>query len=216
MLRGGPASLLLRLAQRAPLARAALPLLAAYAPEAFSLRGARARGLHVFARAGAHEDFCKVEVRDGADAGDLKKAVIAELRLGVSPGYMRLLLEVESGGGGAPALVPLDSRRALAEQGVLDGSSVFAEVLPARPPTLPHVLVRLSGSLVPTKVALAPGADADDLAKGAIAELKLDAAPDRVRLCVWGRSHRPRRRWPWRSACTPPMLNPGPPQSGRT
>ena len=82
MLRGGPASLLLRLAQRAPLARVALPLLAAYAPEAFSLRGARARGLHVFARAGAHEDFCKVEVRDGADAGDLKKAVIAELQLG--------------------------------------------------------------------------------------------------------------------------------------
>ena len=211
-----PTQLMLRLlsrhSQRAPLARAVLPLLAAYAPEAFAGGWAP---FHVFARRPT-ANHAKVEVRDGADAGDLKKAVIAELRLGVSPGYMRLLLEVESGGGGAPALVPLDSRRALAEQGVLDGSSVFAEVLPARPPTLPHVLVRLSGSLVPTKVALAPGADADDLAKGAIAELKLDAAPDRVRLCVWGRSHRPRRRWPWRSACTPPMLNPGPPQSGRT
>ena len=70
------ALLLSRLTLRTPLARAALPLLAANAPEAFRLRSACLRDLHVFARR-PNADYAKVEVRDGADAGDLKKAVIA-------------------------------------------------------------------------------------------------------------------------------------------
>ena len=116
-------SLLLRLALRAPLARAALPLLAAYAPEAFRLRS----GLHVFARTTAsHDEFSKVEVGASADAGDLKDAVIAKLRLDVAPNRVRLLREVE--GGGAP--VPLDSRRGLAIQGVREGSCVVIVAVP--------------------------------------------------------------------------------------
>ena len=188
MLRG-PASLLFRLAQRAPLAHAALPLLAAYAPEALRLcgGGAAARGLHVFARATANlDEFCKVAVTDGADVSDLKKAVIAELRLDAAPGRVRLLRE--ESGGGAP--VPLDSRRALTEQGVREGSSVLIEVLlpppppplPPPPPDLHYVLVRRGGSLSHSKVAFARGADVDDLKKAIIAELRLDAAPGRVRL----------------------------------
>ena len=165
---------------RAPLA---LPLLAA---NAFRLRSAcprSARGLHIFVRTTAsNDDFSKVEVRDGADVGDLKKAVIAELKLDAAPDSVRLLREAE--GGGAP--VPLDSRMALAGQGVLAGSSVLVEVLPPPPPplppALPYVLVRRDGSLVPTKVAFAPGADADDLKDAVCAKLKLDAAPDSVRL----------------------------------
>ncbi len=66
-----------------------------------------------------------MKVEDGADAGDLKKAVIAELKMDVPPDSVRLLREVE--GGGAP--VALDSRRALAGQGVLEGSSVLVEIL---------------------------------------------------------------------------------------
>ena len=59
-------------------------------------------------------------VDDGADAADLKDAVCAKLCL-------RLLREVEGGGSSAP----LDSRRALAEQGVLlEGSSIEVEILP--------------------------------------------------------------------------------------
>jgi hypothetical protein len=78
-------------------------------------------------------------VGDGADASDLKKAVIAELQLGTPPDSVRLLREVE--GGGAP--VPLDSRRALAGQGVLEGSSVLVEVLPPPPaPPAPRPALR--------------------------------------------------------------------------
>jgi hypothetical protein len=109
-------SLLSRLTLRAPLV--------AYAPEALRLRSACARSLHVFARRHS-ADYAKVKVEDGADAGDLKKAVIAELKMDVPPDSVRLLREVE--GGGAP--VALDSRRALAGQGVLEGSSVLVEIL---------------------------------------------------------------------------------------
>ena len=121
MLRGFPESLLSRsLTQRAPLARV-LPLLLAFAPEAF-----RFRSLHVFAKTTAsHDEFSKVTVGDSADAGYLKRTVIAELKLDAAPNRVRLLREVE--GGGAP--VPLDSRRALAEQGVLEGASVLVEVM---------------------------------------------------------------------------------------
>ena len=170
----GPARLLLHLAQRAPLARAALPLLAAFAPEAI-------RSLHVFARR-PHADHVKVDVRDGADAGDLKDAVCAKLKLDAPPDTVRLLRKVA--GGGAP--VPLDSRRTLAEQGVCAGSSVIVE--PLHPPlhsllpTSPYALVRLHGSLAPTTVVLPPGADAHDLAEAALAELKIDVAPHQVRL----------------------------------
>jgi hypothetical protein len=121
MLRG---PVLLRLALRVPLARAALPLLAAYAPEAFRLPSAR--GLHVYVRTAIHDEFSKVEVGDGADAGDLKKAVIAELKLDMAPNCVRLLREIE--GGGAP--VPLDSRRGLAIQGVREGSCVVIVAVP--------------------------------------------------------------------------------------
>jgi hypothetical protein len=165
--------LLSRLYLRAPLARAALPLLAAF----------RFRSLHVFARTTAsHDEFSKVNVGDGTDVGDLKRAVIAELKLDAAPNRVRMLREVE--GGGAPVL--LDSRRALVEQGVLEGSSVLVEVLPPPPPplppALPFALVTQRGALVPTKVSFAPSADADDLKKAVIAELKLDAAPNRMRL----------------------------------
>ena len=121
------ASLLSRLTLRAPLARAALPLLAAYAPEAFCLRSARS--LHVFARRRG-SDYAKVVVGDGADAGSLQDAVMAELKLGAERHRVRLLREVS--GGGAP--VPLDCRGALAGQGVREGSSLLVEVLP--PPLL--------------------------------------------------------------------------------
>ena len=130
MLRG-PASLLSCLSLHPPLARAVLPLLAAFAPEAFRFRGGNARrSLRIFARVGSHYDFCKVEVADGADVIDLKKAVIAELKLDAAPHCVRLLREAV--GGGAP--VPLDSRRALAEQEVGEGTSVMIEVLPPTPP----------------------------------------------------------------------------------
>ena len=140
MLRG-PASLLSRLAQRAPLARVALPLLAAYAPEAFRC----ARSLHVLVRTPASRGgYSKVEVGDGADAGDLKSAVCAQLKLDAPPDCVRLLREVA--GGGAP--VPLDSARLLAKQGVREGTSVVAEVLlPPRPP--PRCTPLLASSLPP-------------------------------------------------------------------
>ena len=61
----GPARLLLHLAQRAPLARAALPLLAAFAPEAM-------RSLHVFATTSASAgEYGKVQVGDGATVAAL-------------------------------------------------------------------------------------------------------------------------------------------------
>ena len=63
-------------------------------------------------------------VADGSDAGDLKKAIVTELKLDVAPDRVRLLLGVEGG-----VLVPLDSLKALAGQGVLGGASVVAEVL---------------------------------------------------------------------------------------
>jgi hypothetical protein len=181
-MRGSLAGLLSRLTLRTPLSWAALPLLAAYTPEAFRFRSLHCQW-HVLAKTTAYDDeSTKVLVKDGADAGDLKKAVIARLKLDAAPHCVRLLREVE--GGGAP--VPLDSRRALAEQGVLEGSSVLVEVLPppppALPPALPYALVRLRGSLVPTKVAFALGADADDLKDAVCAKLKLDAAPNCVRL----------------------------------
>jgi hypothetical protein len=179
MLRG-PVSLLARLAQRAPLTQVALPLLVAFAPEAFRFSSACARSLHVFARL-PNTDFAKIEVCDDADVGDLKKAVIAELQLDTPPHRVRLLREVEGG-----AHMPLDSRRALAEQEVREGTSVLIEVQPPPPPplppALPYVLVRQGGSLNPSKVVFARGADAYDLVKAVIAELKLDAAPGRVRL----------------------------------
>ena len=147
MLRGS-ASLLLRLTQRAGApARAALPLLAAFAPEAF-------RSMHVFARR-PNANHTKVEVRDGADAGDLKNAVCAKLKLDAAPHCVRLLREVE--GGGAP--VRLDSRRALAEQGVLGGSSVVVEVLGHLPAAQPQrQLDRIEASLTALTAALFGGA----------------------------------------------------------
>ena len=113
----------------------ALPLLAAYAPEAFRFRSACARSLHVFARRPS-SDYAKVEVPDCADAADLKDAVCAKLQLGVSSDRVRLLREVE--GGGPP--IALDSRRGLQEQGVAAGCSVVAEELVAAAASAPPPL----------------------------------------------------------------------------
>ena len=115
-------------------------------------------------------------MRDGAPAAALADAVVAKLRLDAAPDRVRLLLEVE--GGGAP--VPLDSSEKLAGQGVLEGSKVAVEVLAP-----PYVLARLSGSHRGfTQVVFAPSAGADDLKDAIMAKLKLDAAPDRVRLLL--------------------------------
>ena len=101
--------------------------------------------LHVFAKlAGETDDFAKVFVADGSDVGDLKKAIVTELKLDAAPNRVRLLLEVE---GGRP--LPLDSRKALAGQGVLEGASVVVEVMvppvplqaaPAAPPLRAHAM----------------------------------------------------------------------------
>ena len=82
--------------------------------------------LHVFAKSASQElrEYAKVVVADGSDVGDLKKAIVAELKLDVAPDRVRLLREVE---GGAP--VPLDSRKALAAQGMEEGASVLVEVV---------------------------------------------------------------------------------------
>ena len=87
MLLRGHAGVLL--AARTSLTRAALPLLAAYVPEAFCGASARARSLHVLARQPDY-DYTKVEISDGADVGDLKKAVIAELKLDAAPRSSRV------------------------------------------------------------------------------------------------------------------------------
>ena len=120
--------LLLRLFQCAPQARAALlPLLAAYVPEeAFRRKFRGVRSLHIFARR-PNANHTKVQVHDGADAGDLKDAVCAKLKLDAPPDSVSLLREVE--GGGAP--VPLDSCKGLAEQGVCEGTRVVVEMLDA-------------------------------------------------------------------------------------
>ena len=66
-------------------------------PGAFRLRSACAcaRSLHTFARRHSADValplYARVKVGDGADAGDLKQAVIAELKLGVHPDSVRLL-----------------------------------------------------------------------------------------------------------------------------
>ena len=94
--------------------------------------------LHVFAKVSKHDDFAKVLVADGLDAGDLKKAIVAELKLDAAPNRARLLLEVE---GGAPVL--LDSCKKLAAQGVEDGSKVVVEVLaPDVPPSPAPVVLK--------------------------------------------------------------------------
>ena len=79
--------------------------------------------LHVFARR-RNADHADVEVDGAASVAVLKDAVIAKLQLGVAPDLLRLLREVE---GGAPVL--LDSRKKLAHQCVLEGSSVLVEVI---------------------------------------------------------------------------------------
>ena len=119
--------------------------------------------LHVFAKlAGEKDEFAQVFVADGSYAGGLKNAIVATLKLDAAPNRVRLLLEVE---GGAP--VPLDSRKALAGQGVLEGSSVVVEMLP-----LP--LHALSGF-----VSRAPDAALDG---GLLAALAATDTPDAQRL----------------------------------
>ena len=168
--------MLSRFAQRAPLA---LPLLAAHAPACLcgGALSRAARLLHVVARRRSG-DHAKVVVHDGADAGDLKSAVIAALRLDVAPDCVRLLREVR--GGGAP--VPLDSSRLLARQGIREGAKVLVEVLaapappplPPPPPPPPLPLHALSGLIV-----RAPDAALD---AGLLAALAGADTPDAQRL----------------------------------
>ena len=111
---------------RLPQRFALLPLahFAASGPTSLDYAATRAR-LHVFARL-PNDDPTKVAVSDSADAGDLKNAVIAELKLETPPGRICLLREV----GGDGALLLLDSCRGLSEQGVREGTRVVVEVLP--------------------------------------------------------------------------------------
>ena len=144
----------------------------------------------------------------GNDMDDLKKAIIAELKLAVTPDRVRLLRKVE--GGGAPVL--LDSHKLLAEQGVSEGSTVVVEVMRELMATLcsaqatgdasalftlllpalhtralshtapPHVLASLGASADPVKVPFVAGNDLDDLKKAIIAQYKLALSPNHVRL----------------------------------
>ena len=85
---------------RLPLRSAPLPLArltAARVPGSLDRLAARAR-LHVFARL-PDDDHTKVEVGDGADAGDFKKAVLAELRLAPWPRAPACILYLVSCGG---------------------------------------------------------------------------------------------------------------------
>ena len=93
--------------------------------------------LHVFAKSASSQEreYAKVVVADGSDVGDLKKAIVAELKLDAAPDRVRLLREVEGG-----ASVPLDSCEKLAAQGVGEGAKVAVEVVappPAPPPPAP-------------------------------------------------------------------------------
>ena len=86
----------------------------------------------MFAKLGKQDDFAKVVVAEGSDVGDLKKAIIMELKLDVAPNRVRLLREVESG-----APVPLDSCEKLATQGVGECAKVLVEVEVMAPPPAP-------------------------------------------------------------------------------
>ena len=106
---------------RSPLVLAAfLPGLLRGAPRA------RARQLHVFARAPG-TDYAGVDVGNAASVAALKAAIIAQLELDVAPHRVRLLREAA---GGAPP-VPLDSRKTLAEQSVTEGTTVIVDVIAA-------------------------------------------------------------------------------------
>ena len=78
--------------------------------------------LHIFART-PNTDHADVEVGDKASVAELKRAVIAELKLDLAPHRVRLLREVD---GQDP--VPLDSLKKLTEQGLSEGSRVVAVV----------------------------------------------------------------------------------------
>jgi hypothetical protein len=115
-------------------------------------------------------DHAKVLVGDDPNGSDLKDAVCAKLQLQLPPQRVRLLLEKE---GSAP--IALDSRKQLAGQGVVPGSSVLVDVLEesqALPP-LPS-LDGITGLL-----AQAPDPLLD---AGLLAALAEEGTPDRMRL----------------------------------
>ena len=78
--------------------------------------------LHIFARR-PRGDPSKVFIDDGADVADLKKAIIAELKLSVAPDRVQILGKAM---GGKTAV--LDGRKKLCEQGVVEGSSLLVKV----------------------------------------------------------------------------------------
>ena len=158
--------------------------------------------INIFARRAHAEEYVAVEVADGASVAELKRAVLAELALRVTPDRVRLRREDAGGGAGAP----LDSRGTLAGQQVAAGASVVVEVLrdecsarPAHhPPPLSshvlvsvgaaaspsHVLVSVGAAASPVRLAYAPGTDVYQLKAAIIAEFKLEAAPAHVRLLL--------------------------------
>jgi hypothetical protein len=91
-------------------------------------------------------------VRDDADAGDLKDAVCAKLKLDAPPDCVRLLREARRGGG---APVPLDGTQPLARQRVTGGSRILVDIMaapslpPPQPPQLLALLEAFPGALVP-------------------------------------------------------------------
>ena len=77
----------------------------------------------------SNSTYAEVDVSDTASVAALQKAAIAELRMEASPDNVRLLLEVQ---GQEPT--PLDSRKSLKEQAIVEGSSVQLELLEMQKP----------------------------------------------------------------------------------
>ena len=74
---------------------------------------------------GVTESPVKIEFAPGAGLDELKKAVIAEFRLGAAPARVRLLLKTDGSG----TLVPLDSRKQVAQmEQCVEGTCVAVEV----------------------------------------------------------------------------------------
>ena len=128
------------------------------------------RSLNVFARQ-PHAEYVAVEVADGASVAELKRAILAELALRVTPDRVRLRREDAGGGAGAP----LDSRGTLAGQQVAAGASVVVVVVrecsarmvhpPTSPPPPPSWLPSHLHAL-PTRANCSPAARAGQCGRG--------------------------------------------------
>lgn len=80
--------------------------------------------LHIFVRRPS-ADHSKVYTSDDSDGADLKKVVMAELKMDIAPDLVRLSLEVKDGKG-EPVLI--DSCKKLLAQGVIESSKVLVDV----------------------------------------------------------------------------------------